>query len=64
MPAAVTAALGDAVAKALQVRELVQAFDLNGAVAAPSSPTEFRRFLEHDIATNKRAIAIAGIQPE
>ena len=64
LPAAVTATLGDAVAKALQVRELVQAFDLNGAVAAPSSPTELRRFLERDIASNKRAIAVAGIQPE
>jgi tripartite-type tricarboxylate transporter receptor subunit TctC len=64
LPAAVTAALGDAVAKALQSRELAQAFELNGAVATPSSPADFRRFLERDIATNKKAIAIAGIQPE
>ena len=64
LPAAVTATLGDAVAKALRVHELTQAFELNGAVATPSSPAEFRRFLERDIATNKRAIAIAGIQPE
>ncbi len=64
LPAAVTSTLVDAVAKALQMRELVQAFDLHGAVATPSSPAEFRRFLERDIATNKKAIAVAGIQPE
>ncbi len=64
LPAPVTAALGDAVAKALQSRELMQAFELNGAVASASSPLDFRRFLERDIATNKKAIAIAGILPE
>ncbi len=64
LPTAVTGALVDAVAKALQVRELVQAFETNGAVPAPSSPADFRRFLERDIATNKKAVALAGIQPE
>lgn len=64
LPAAVTATLVDAVAKALQVRELAQAFDLNGALASPSSPADFRRFLERDIASNRKAIALAGVQPE
>ena len=64
LPAAVTDTLVEAVYKALQVRELTQAFDLHGALATPSSPADFRRFLERDIATNKKAIAMAGIQPE
>ena len=64
LPPAVTATLVDAVAKAMQARELVQAFDLHGAVPSPSSPAEFRRFLERDIATNRKAVALAGIQPE
>ena len=64
LPAAVTARLVDAVAKALQVRELAQAFELHGAVANAASPAEFRRFLERDITSNKKAIAMAGLQPE
>ncbi len=64
LPAAVTGALVEAVFKALQVRELSQAFELHGAVPTPSSPADFRRFLERDIATNKKAVAMAGIQPE
>jgi tripartite-type tricarboxylate transporter receptor subunit TctC len=64
LPPAVTAALVDAVAKALLSRELVQAFELNGAVPTASSPAEFKRFLERDIASNKKAIAVADIQPE
>ncbi len=64
LPAAITSLLGDTVAAALRQRELTQAFDLHGAVATASSPAEFRRFLERDIASNKRAIALAGIQPE
>ena len=64
LPAAITTALNEAVAKALQARELMQAFESNGAVPTVSSPADFRRFLERDIATNKRAIAVANIQPE
>ena len=64
LPAAVTATLVDVVAKALQQRELAQAFELHGAVAHAAAPTEFRRFLERDIASNKKAIAMASIQPE
>ena len=64
LPAAVSAALVDAVAKALRVRELVAAFELNGAVPTAATPLEFRAFLERDIAQNKRAIAAAGVLPE
>jgi tripartite-type tricarboxylate transporter receptor subunit TctC len=64
LPAPVTAALGEALARALQARDLAQAFELHGAVATASSPAEFRRFLERDIATNRKAVTLAGIQPE
>lgn len=63
-PVPVAAALVEAVGKALRVRELVSAFELHGAVPTASTPEEFRSFLERDIAQNKRAIAVAGIQPE
>lgn len=64
LPAAVTAALADAMPKALRVREVAAAFDFNGAVPTPSSPADFRSFLEKDIAQNRKAIALAGVQPE
>ncbi|HET7525271.1 MAG TPA: tripartite tricarboxylate transporter substrate-binding protein, partial [Burkholderiaceae bacterium] len=62
--ATVIAALVDAVGKALRARELISAFELNGAVPTASTPEEFRSFLERDIARTKHAIAVAGIQPE
>ena len=64
LSATVIAALVDAVGKALRARELISAFELNGAVPTASTPEEFRSFLERDIARTKRAIAVAGIQPE
>jgi len=64
LPAPVTATLVDAVGKALRARELITAFELNGAVPTASTPQEFRSFLERDIAQNKKVIAVAGIQPE
>ena len=64
LSAVISSALAEAVQKALQAREVIQAFEVNGAVPSPSSAIEFRRFLEKDIATNKKAIAMAGIQPE
>jgi len=64
LPPGVTAALGEAVAKALRSREMAQAFEVHGAVATPSTPAEFRAFLERDIAQNRKAIAAAGLQPE
>jgi putative tricarboxylic transport membrane protein len=64
LPVPVIATLVDAVGKALRARELTGAFELHGAVPTASTPQEFRSFLERDIAQNKRAIAVAGIQPE
>ena len=64
LPLAISTALAETVQKALQAREVIQAFETNGAVPSSSTSTEFRRFLERDIATNKKAIAIAGIQAE
>ena len=64
LPPAVTATLADAVAKALQQRELVAAFELNGAVPTASTPQEFRAFLQRDIAQNRKAVALAGVQAE
>jgi tripartite-type tricarboxylate transporter receptor subunit TctC len=64
LPIAISTALSETVQKALQTREVIQAFEANGAVPSASSGAEFRRFLEKDIATNKKAIAMAGIQPE
>jgi len=64
LPAPVSVALADTVARALRGRELGLAFEMNGAVPTASTPVEFRAFLERDIALNKKAIAVAGIQPE
>ena len=64
LPSAISTALAETVQKALQAREVIQAFEINGAVPSSSTSAEFRRFLERDIATNKKAIAIAGIQAE
>jgi len=64
LPLAISTALAETVQKALQAREVIQAFETNGAVPSSSTSAEFRRFLERDIATNKKAIAIAGIQAE
>jgi tripartite-type tricarboxylate transporter receptor subunit TctC len=64
LPSTLSVALAEAVQKALQARDILHAFEANGAVAAASNSIEFRRFLEKDIATNKKAIALAGIQAE
>ena len=64
LPLAISTALAETVQKALQAREVIQAFETNGAVPSSSTSAEFRRFLERDIATNKKAIAMAGIQAE
>ena len=60
----ISTALAETVQKTLQAREVIQAFETNGAVPYSSTSAEFRRFLERDIATNKKVIAIAGIQAE
>ena len=64
LPLAISTALAETVQKALQARDVIQSFETNGAVPSSSTPAEFRRFLERDIATNKKAIAMAGIQAE
>ena len=64
LPPAISTALTETVQKALQSREVIQAFETNGAVPSSSTSAEFRRFLERDIATNKKAISMAGIQAE
>jgi tripartite-type tricarboxylate transporter receptor subunit TctC len=64
LPSAISTALAETVQKALQSREVIQAFETNGAVPSSSTSAEFRRFLERDIATNKKAISMAGIQAE
>jgi tripartite-type tricarboxylate transporter receptor subunit TctC len=64
LPLAISTALAETVQKALQARELIQSFETNGAVPSSSTSAEFRRFLERDIATNKKAISMAGIQAE
>ncbi|MBL8348614.1 MAG: tripartite tricarboxylate transporter substrate binding protein [Rubrivivax sp.] len=64
LPEAVTAALGEAVAKALRTPEMLKAFETHGAVPTASSPAEFRQFLARDIAQNKRAVEAAGVQAE
>jgi tripartite-type tricarboxylate transporter receptor subunit TctC len=64
LPSPLSGTLSDAVARALRGRELGLAFETSGAVPAACTPAEFRSFLERDIAQNKKAIAVAGIQPE
>lgn len=64
LPAAVTATLAEAVARVLQQPELGTGFGLHGAVPTASSPLEFRTFLQRDIAQNRKAIALAGVQAE
>jgi tripartite-type tricarboxylate transporter receptor subunit TctC len=64
LPTAVTAVLADALTRALQSTELLKAFDTHGAVAAPPGAETFRAFLAKDIAANRKAIEIAGVQPE
>jgi tripartite-type tricarboxylate transporter receptor subunit TctC len=64
LPAAVALELGEGVAKVLRGPELLKAFETHGAVATASSPQDFRSFLERDIAQNRKAVEIAGIQPE
>ena len=64
LPPALVAELGELAAKVLRTPELLKAFETHGAVPTPSSPQDFRSFLERDIAQNRKAVEIAGIQPE
>ncbi|MEP6789820.1 MAG: tripartite tricarboxylate transporter substrate binding protein [Ramlibacter sp.] len=64
LPPATVETLRRAVAQALQQPELRKAFESNGAVPAASTPQEFRAYLVRDIEQHKRAIQVAGVQPE
>ena len=64
LPATVTTVLNEALGRARQSAELLKAFETHGAVAAAGGAEVFRAFLVKDIATNRKAIEIAGVQPE
>ncbi len=64
LPPQVVATVGETLAQALRQPDLRKAFETNGAVTASGGPAEFRAFLVRDIAQNRKAIQIAGIQPE
>lgn len=64
LPPAVLEALGKAIAPALQKADLRKGFDGNGALPHGSTPDEFRAYVARDIEVTKKAIALAGVQPE
>ncbi len=64
LPPAVADTLRRALAQALQQPELRKAFEPHGAVPSPSTPQAFRDLLQRDIALNRKAIQLAGVQPE
>lgn len=64
LPAAITETLQRSLSQLLQQPELRKAFEPHGAVPAPGTPQQFREFLAHDIESNRRAIRLAGVQPE
>ena len=53
-----------ALAQVLQQPELRKAFEPHGAVPASGTPQAFRDFLVRDIEINRKAIQLAGVQPE
>jgi len=64
LPARVTETLSQAVARALQSPDLRRGFDTNGALPQGAGPDDFRAYVTRDIETTRRAIALAGVQPE
>ena len=64
LPPAISQQLRRALATSLQQAALRESFDLNGAVPTASSAQEFRDFLARDIDQNRKAIRVAGVQPE
>jgi tripartite-type tricarboxylate transporter receptor subunit TctC len=64
LPPAVAQQIRRGLAGALQQPALRESFALNGAVPTSSSGEEFREFLARDIEQNRRAIRVAGVQPE
>lgn len=64
LPPAVSETVQRALLAVLQQGELRKAFEPHGAVPSPGSPQAFREFLLRDIEINRRAIQLAGVQPE
>lgn len=64
MPGAIGDTLRAALAGALRDPALIEAFQANGAVPESSSAAGFRDYVARDIELNRKAIAIAGVQPE
>jgi tripartite-type tricarboxylate transporter receptor subunit TctC len=64
LPARISDVLARAVMPALQRPELRKAFDTHGALPHASTADEFRAFVARDIEVTKKAIALAGVQPE
>ena len=64
LPASVHQVLQQALWQLLQQSELHKAFEPHGAVPSPSTPVAFREFLARDIERNRKAIQLAGVQPE
>ena len=56
--------LQQALSQTLQQPELRKAFEPHGAVPSPGTPQAFREFLVQDIERNRKAIQLAGVQPE
>ena len=64
LPPAVSQTLQQALQQLLQQPELRKAFEQHGAVPSPGTPQAFRDFLARDIERNRKAIQLAGVQPE
>jgi tripartite-type tricarboxylate transporter receptor subunit TctC len=64
LPPRVIDILSKAVGPALQKAELRKGFDSNGALPQASTAEEFRAYVARDIEITRRAIALAGVQPE
>jgi tripartite-type tricarboxylate transporter receptor subunit TctC len=64
LPPAIAQQMRRAIATALQQPALRESFALNGAVPTASSAEEFRDYLARDIDANRKAIRVAGVQPE
>lgn len=64
LPPAVADTLQRLLAQVLQQPELRKAFEPHGAVPSTSTPQAFRDFLARDIDLNRKAVQLAGVQPE
>jgi tripartite-type tricarboxylate transporter receptor subunit TctC len=64
LPSAVSQVLQQARSRLLQQPEVRKAFEPHGAVPSPLTPQAFREFLVQDIERNRKAIQLAGVQPE